>query len=184
MSKKISAYEVIQKTLGPIFLIWIIFAFQEWGMINFNLLKTSHSIGLYTIFTGSFLHADIGHISGNTASLLIGLAILSKYYNKHYWKILIVGIIFPGTIMLFTGLTSLGISGLCYAVIFFVIIMGIGSKNKHKFLISIMMILIYGPLIRGATTLAGLHVAWQSHLSGIICGVTMALMIIRKKRKL
>jgi membrane associated rhomboid family serine protease len=183
MSRKVSAYEVIEKTLIPIFLIWVIFAFQTWGMIDFNLLKTSHNTGLYTIITGSFLHGDIGHIAGNTIPLLVGLAVLAEYYNRHYWKVLIVGTLFPGIIMYFTGHISLGISGLCYAVVFFVMVMGIGSKNKHKFLISIVMFLIYGGLLKGATTLAGYNVAWQSHLSGIICGVILALQAIRKKRK-
>ena len=174
--KKPFGKKVAIKTLLPIYFIWVVYALQITGKINYFKLATDPAVGFYTILTAPFLHGNLSHIVGNSIFMLILLPILIRYYNKHYAAVMAFGVLIPPTVMYFLKIPSVGISGLVATLFFFVVFTGMFSKNKTKFLISIGMLSFFGVVfIKGITSLVGNGVAWQAHLSGAVVGLTLAL---------
>lgn len=178
----ISGLEVCKKTLLPVLFIWIIYGLQHYGIISIDSFKTSSENGLWSILTGPLLHGSLSHIVGNTGPMLMCLSIIARFYNKEYYKVLGLGFIFPSLLMYYIGVPTIGISGLGYTLIFFVISAGIFSEDIIRFGTGMLTLIIWGGgLIGGATVLAGFGIAWQSHLYGLIIGLVLGVLSIKVK---
>lgn len=161
-------------------MIWIsslsiIFMLQKTGVINTENFVTSKNNGWWSILTGPFLHGGFSHFSGNIVGLVVGSSLLLNLYKKMYWRVMLLGLIIPPTIMYLLGGNSLGISGLVFATLWFVAIRGVLSLNWLRFLIGIVIILFYGSSLKSAFPIASYGIAWQAHFAGLITAIIMAI---------
>jgi membrane associated rhomboid family serine protease len=166
---------VFLKTIVPILIISVVLFLQLDGVIDGNQYKVSKDNGIWSIITGPFLHAGLEHLIGNIVPLLICLPLLASYYSKDYSRVLIIGFLTPAIVMYMLEISCVGISGMTYAIIWFLIIAGIRAKSRSRFFIGISLGFFYGGLIQGATVLAGDGIAWQAHAIGLGAGISMAL---------
>tara|TARA_R110000796_G_scaffold181330_1_gene297866 strand:- start:22525 stop:23067 length:543 start_codon:yes stop_codon:yes gene_type:complete len=159
------------------------FLFQTIGLIPTADHVTSLDNGITSILTGVILHGSWSHMLGNLLCMLLGVSLLVKFYPKAYPYVMFLGYFCPAIVMYATGLRSLGISGLAYTVIWFVIVSGLTSNLKEKFYAAIAVLFFYGSTLQMAIPTAAIKgIAWQSHLTGIC--VAMFLVIIFKLRKI
>lgn len=168
-------------TLAFISMVWAIFFMGEADVFNKGTYIISERNGLLSIITGPFLHADLGHIVGNTKMLLLTMPLIQYFYKKDFYILTLLGIILPAITVYFAGLSVLGISGLTYTYVWFLILSGIGSKDKYRFICSIAFIVFYGGSLAGITPLAGFGVSWHTHLFGVV--VALVYSVYRYLRK-
>ena len=183
LEKRVSGLSVFMKTAIPILIIWIIFGLQYYGVLNGDCYAISINNGIFSILTGPLFHADLEHIISNTIPMLLCLPIIARYYREHYSTIMELGFLFPSILIFVNGSSAIGISGLCYALVFFTMVAGIFSEDRTRFLMGAMLVLFYGTLIKGATPLASFGVSWVGHLVGLIVGAVMGILSIKIKPK-
>lgn len=157
-----------------ILLVSIPFVLQQHNIINTSSLLISKDNGWWSIITGSFLHGGVYHFSGNITGLIVGVALLLNMYPKDYWKTIIFGILVPSSIMYFLGGKSLGISGLVFTIVWFVIFRGLLSKDIVRFVVSIILIIFYGYTVKTVFFIPFSGIAYQSHLTGLLLGLMIA----------
>lgn len=155
-------------------ILWVIHALQIVNAFDTNLFSTTPKNGIISIFTGVFLHANWLHIASNTASLVVSLPLLLKFYKDKSFLILSLGLIMPSVFVYFLGLNVIGISALCYALTWFIIFSGLKSKDSFKFLLSIVLAIFYADSLIGITPAAGLNISWQAHLGGFLTAIIVA----------
>lgn len=161
---------IFYKTFSFIFILWILFLLQSIGFIDSKAFSLFQDNGVKSIFTGMFLHGDINHLVGNTKGLLICLPLLFYLHRKRSFEIILIGYFFPAIICYNLGLNVLGISGLVYTLLWFLIFSGLGSKDKERFIVSIILIFTYSTSLMGITPELGIRVCWQAHLAGFFVG--------------
>ena len=153
------------------------------GVIPTSDWLTARSNGLVSIVTGVFLHGNWSHMIGNLVGMLLGISIVIRHYRRAYRTLIVLGIICPSLVMYSMGTRSLGISGLVFTLMWFIIIAGITSKVKERFYTSIALLLIYGASLKTAVPLdPSSRTAWQAHLTGVL--VALFLAIIYRLRKI
>lgn len=179
---RVSGVEVCIRTLFPVLMLWIVFALQAYSEIDITIFSTHRSNGVWSIITGPILHENISHILGNTVPMLVCLPIIAKYYKQHYHSVLSFGFIIPSVLIYILEMPAIGISGLGYALVFFVISAGMFSEDKTRFIIGVSAMFFYGGLLKGATTLAENGIAWQAHVAGLIVGVLLGILSIKIKK--
>jgi membrane associated rhomboid family serine protease len=157
-------------------IITIPFIFQYTGIINTQELLTSKSNGWWSILTGPLLHGSPTHFAGNITGLVLGVSLLLNMYSKRaYWMVIILGFILPSIVMYATGLRSLGISGLVFTVIWFIIYRGMLSSQILRKVIGVLMLILYGSTLASAFPKLMSNVAWQSHMCGVVLAIFLAL---------
>lgn len=161
--------------------VWAIFFLGEYGVFAKGDFVIKKENGLVSILTGPFLHANLSHIIGNTKMLLLAIPIVLYFYKKDFLILTLLGTIIPSIIVYFAGLAVLGISGLTYAYLWFIIFAGIGSNDKQRFVCAAAFILFYSGSLVGITPLAGFGISWQTHLFGVI--VALVYSVYRYLRK-
>jgi membrane associated rhomboid family serine protease len=182
IEKRVSGLEVCIKTLLPISLMWIVFALQSYGILDINQLATSRANGILSILTGTLAHGDMGHIVGNTIPMLVCIPIIVRHFSKHYNSVMFLGFLIPSALMYYLEMPAVGISGLGYALVFFVASAGLWSEDKTKFFIGVGAMYFYGQFLRGATVLAGRGIAWEAHAAGLAVGVLLGILAIKIKK--
>lgn len=159
-----------------ILLLWVVFILQANGFINTVDFAIDKHNGIISVFTGVFLHGSYDHIAGNTSILLLTMPILLELYKKERRNIILLGLFFPSLICYMVNLKVLGISGLVFAVIWFLILAGFTSKNTIKLIIAFTLSIFYLKfLMVGITPGAGRGIAWQAHLGGFIVAIAVLL---------
>lgn len=159
-------------------LIWLIHLMQgflETSWADYSLYpRTIH--GLAGIFTSPLLHADFGHLLGNTVPLiLLGLLLFSNYKEisgKVFWSVY-----FANGILLWLFARDafhLGASGVVYGIAFFLIFSGFIRKIPRLTMVSFLIIFLYGSLVWGIFPFDP-HVSWEAHLYGAITGLILAI---------
>ena len=167
---------IFYKTFAILIIVWVAFFLQENLIIDTQKWVAAKENGWWSVLSGTFLHGSYGHIIGNTKGLLIGLPILFYLHKKYANWLIIIGIIVPTSVCVMLDMRLLGISGLVFCVLSFLIFSGIGSKDKTRFYISLVLTLIYaGSFLAGITPEAGYGIAWQAHLTGATIGALTAL---------
>lgn len=162
-------------------LLWIVlitlpFLLQVAGVIDGRSLAINQSNGLISILTGTFIHGSFKHMTSNLIGMLLGTSIMYALYKKIYFLSTLLGIIIPSSIMYFLGIPSVGISGLLFTFTWFIIIRGLMSRDKTRFVVGLFMLVFYGMSINTAIPLAGaVKIAWQAHLGGLLTGFMLAL---------
>tara|TARA_R110000822_G_scaffold242061_1_gene371274 strand:- start:1552 stop:2094 length:543 start_codon:yes stop_codon:yes gene_type:complete len=158
-------------------LVIIPFLLQDVGVISTNDWSTQPANGLISILTGSFMHGSYAHMVGNLSGIIIGVSILYNFYYKHYGTVILLGVFVPSMISyFFTGIPTVGISGLVYTLIWFIIVRGLISRDKTRLFLAIGVAVIYGSSLKGAIPQGfGSNIAWQCHLAGVMTGTAIAV---------
>lgn len=144
-------------------------------MIDTASLLTSKSNGWWTIITGAFLHGSPGHFAGNSVGLMVGVTLLLNFYSRSYWKVIIIGLLAPSIVMYSTGLRSLGISGLVFAIAWFIMFRGLLSMDRKRYYAAIVMLLFYGSTLKSVFHIPFSGVAFQAHMTGLLVGLFLAI---------
>ena len=164
-------------TLTWILILIVPFLLQEIGLINITEYRISKLNGWTSIFTGTFLHAGYSHVMGNATMILLGTALMSVFYKKMYFPVIIAGLLVPSITMYYLGLNSVGISGLCYALVWFLILRGLMCQKKWRFPLACILLIFYGRSLQ--TVYPPLDpftfIAWQAHLAGLLTGFVLAI---------
>jgi membrane associated rhomboid family serine protease len=159
-------------------LIWLIHltqGFLETSWADYSLYPRT-LYGLTGIFTSPLLHADFGHLLGNTVPLiLLGLLLFSNYKEisgKVFWSVY-----FSNGILLWCFARDafhLGASGVVYGIAFFLIFSGFIRKIPRLTMVSFLIIFLYGSMVWGIFPFDP-HVSWEAHLYGAITGLILAI---------
>lgn len=146
------------------------------GAINTADFVVDKHNGIISVFTGVFLHGSYNHIAGNTSALLFTMPLLLELYKKERRDIIFLGLFFPSLICYMLNLKVLGLSGLVFAIIWFLILAGFTSRNIIKLIIAFVLSIFYLKfLMLGITPGAGRGIAWQAHLGGFIVAIAVLL---------
>ena len=172
---------IFYKTVGFLIVIWTIFLLGESGYYSKDAWAIKESNGLFSIITGCFLHGDFNHIVSNSIALLLTMPLIQYFYKKDFWQITFLGTVIPAILVYKAGFFVIGISGLTFTYIWFLIFAGMGSKDKFRFGCSVGMILFYGSTLRGITPMAGIGISYHMHLFGFI--ISLLYSIYRYSRK-
>jgi len=159
-------------------LIWLIHltqGFLETSWADYSVYPRTLT-GLTGIFTSPLLHADFGHLLGNTVPLiLLGLLLFNNYKEisgKVFWSVY-----FSNGILLWLFARDafhLGASGVVYGIAFFLIFSGFIRKIPRLTMVSFLIIFLYGSLVWGIFPFDP-HVSWEAHLYGAITGLILAI---------
>ncbi len=182
-----SPFEAIFYPTVLVVIMWLVF----WGdhlfpIINFYKYGVMpHDFkSLKGILFMPLIHSrnEIGHIINNTPPTFVLLAAIIYYYREIALRVFIISWVFTGLgIWIFAENTNsfhIGMSGVVYAMAGFLFTSGIIRKYKPLQSISLFVAFIYGGMIWGVFPTES-HISWEGHLSGLITGVTLAV-IYRK----
>lgn len=166
-----------------VLILWIIqltqgFLQESWA--DYSLYpRTAH--GLIGILTCPLLHADFGHLLGNTVPLLLLGFLLWQNYREIAGKVFWL-IYFTNGILLWIFARDafhLGASGVVYGLAFFLFFSGFIRKIPRLTMVSFLLIFLYGSMVWGIFPFDP-TVSWEGHLYGALAGVIFAF-VLRKQ---
>ena len=134
--------------------------------------------GLTGIVLHGFIHANWHHLFNNCLSLLVLSSFLCYFYTPLDVKILLLSYIGSGILLWLIGRPSwhIGISGLVYALCFFLFFSGIFRRHIPLIAVSLAVVFIYGHIVwHMFPWLQNDPVSWEGHLSGGIAGTVIAI---------
>ena len=162
--------------------IWLVFWFEirfgfdfnHWGIYPRSLE------GLRGVFFGPFIHGDMKHLANNSLPLLILTTALLFFYRQNAWKILVYGLMLTGILTWLIGRSAnhIGASGVIYMLFGFLFFKGILAKHLRLIALSFSVVFIYGSMLWYVFPIDS-HISWEGHLSGLITGAFLALVVRR-----
>jgi len=139
--------------------------------------------GLKGVLFSPVLHStsDIMHIVNNTIGMGVISYLLYYFYKEIAFRVLAFSWIFSGTMtwIIASGGNHIGMSGVIYAVTFFLLMSGLIRKNRILIRLSLGMVFLYGGLIWGIFPIKE-GVSWEGHLGGMLVGLMLSF-VYRKK---
>ena len=165
--------------------IWLVFVLDLFlPLERFGLVPRSLS-GLVGIVTMPFLHGSLGHLLSNTVPLviLLGLLVVSR---RQPWSTVILLVLASGLTLWILGRSALhiGASGLIYALMGYLIAVGILERRLTSALIALFVGITYGTAIIGGILPGTPGVSWEGHLFGLLAGAILAWMRFGKRHDL
>jgi membrane associated rhomboid family serine protease len=136
--------------------------------------------GLLGILTAPFIHSSPAHLLSNTLPIVVlGTALLYGYPKSARS---VIPVLFLGTglgVWLF-GRESyhVGASGLSFGMMFFVFTLGVLRWDRRAIGLAMVVFFLYGGMVWGVFP-GDPQVSYESHLSGAILGVALALLLRR-----
>jgi membrane associated rhomboid family serine protease len=112
---------------------------------------------------------------GNISLLVLSLPLLFSLYPKSKYIVLSLGTIIPSIFCYLIGKDIIGISGLVFTVIWFLILSGLQNQDNLKFLVAVLLSAFLGNTLISITPSAGFNIAWESHLVGFLVGFVLSL---------
>ncbi len=175
--------------LYPILMLvamWLVF----WLDFNNDLHLSKFGIyprtikGLRGILFSPFLHGDGSHLWHNTLPILILSTSLIYFYRGNAAKVILWGTLFTGILTWCIGRPSyhIGASGIIYMLFGFLLLKGLLAKNFRLLAVSFFVVFVYGGMIWYVTPVKE-EISWEGHLSGIITGVFLSLILTKKIEK-
>ena len=138
--------------------------------------------GLVGIVAAPFLHADFGHLIGNTVPFVIlGATIALSGLMRVVAATAIIAVVGGvGTWLVASSDSNhIGASGIVFGYAAYLIARGMFSRNLLHLLVGVLVIGVYG-----TTLLFGLMpeqgISWQGHLFGAVGGVVAARLLDRR----
>lgn len=138
---------------------------------------------LPNIFTMPFIHSDWGHLTNNIISFFVLSVCLYYFYSEIASRMLFFSMIFSGLILWIIGREAwhIGLSGMVYALSFFLFFSGIIRRHIPLIAISLVIVFLYGNNVWYLFPWKEFDpISWEGHLAGAITGVLFAL-LYRKK---
>ncbi|MDR2085412.1 MAG: rhomboid family intramembrane serine protease [Bacteroidales bacterium] len=149
-------------------------SFTEYGLIPLNIK------GLIGIITAPFIHLDFKHLIGNCVPLFVLTTGLFYFYKDISYQVIVLSWLLTGLMTWLMGRehsVHIGASGIVYALITFHLTSALLRKRKDLTAFSLIVIFLYGSFIWGffPDFFPERNISWESHLSGAVCGVIIAL---------
>ena len=137
--------------------------------------------GLSGILTSSLIHSNLGHIFGNSLSMLVLGWFLSYSYKDLRYMVFLTVWLLSGTFTWLIGREAwhIGASGLVYALAFFLFFSGVFRKYVPLMAVSLIVVFLYGSGMWSLSPIAELvdpNISWEGHLSGGISGLIVAFL--------
>ena len=163
--------------IWAVFLLSYLLPLVEYG------LQPRSTIGLLGIFTMPFLHADIGHIVGNTIPLVVLLFLLAGSRAKS-WQIVAEIVVVGGVILWIfgRGAIHIGASGLVSGLIAFLILGGAFERRFVPVIVAAVTFVLYGGSLFWGLIPRDPKVSWDGHLCGAVAGGLLAFQLARRSR--
>lgn len=163
-----------------VMLVWAVY-FTSWvfPVNQFGLVPRTLS-GMTGIVSMPLLHANLRHILANTAPLLILLTLMVASRPKP-WNTIVALTLISGVIiwLLARPAIHVGASGLIYALMGFLIVIGIRERRPVSSAIAIGVGVVYGSVIITGIIPGIPGVSWESHLIGLAAGGAYAWLQVR-----
>ncbi|WP_255092581.1 rhomboid family intramembrane serine protease [Synechococcus sp. J7-Johnson] len=152
------------------------------GRWNLPMLPGGSFLG---VLTAPFSHGDLGHLLGNSLWFL-PLSWLVLLKSWHDYLAVWVGVyVMAVPVWLFSSNGNHGLSGVVFALVGYLIVIGFLERRPLPLLLSLFSLLSYGGFLPGLLpffTPAG--VSWIGHLSGFAGGVLAALAVYREPSRI
>ncbi len=131
--------------------------------------------GLWGILFAPFIHGDLSHITSNTGAIFVLTIVLFWMYREVAWKIWILSALLDGLLVWLFARTSyhIGMSGVIFALLGFLLSIGIFRHSFKSIIISLVIFFIYGGVVWGVLP-SNPQVSWEAHLFGFIVGIWLA----------
>ncbi len=134
--------------------------------------------GLFGIFVSPLIHdtRSMFHVFENTIALLFFGSLLFYYYKKIAPLVLFFSWLITGIFVwcFATPVYHVGMSGVIYAIAFFLITSSIIRKNRQLTGVNFLIIFLYGSIFWGLLPLVP-GISWESHIYGAVTGVLLSL---------
>lgn len=158
-----------------VLIIWAVFLLDLFLPLERLGLIPRSQAGLVGIATMPFLHGSFAHLLANTVPLvtLLGLMVVSR---RRPWSAMIMLTLISGMALWLFGRNALhiGASGLIYALMGFLIMVGILERRLISAVVALFVGLTYGTAIIGGILPGTPGVSWEGHLFGLLAGAALA----------
>lgn len=167
------------------FIIVVVFLFERGMGLEFGFLGVfpRDTSTLWHILSMPFVHSDWSHLFNNVISFLVLGTCLYYFYGEIASRVLVVALLVSGVLLWIIGREAwhIGLSGVIYALSFFLFFSGILRKYIPLVAISFIVVFLYGSNVwhlfpweeNGS-------ISWEGHLAGAISGLLLSF-IYRKK---
>ena len=180
-----SVAQEVKGIVGFVGVLWIVFLLDlvvfPIDFKDFGLVPRSFT-GLVGIVTMPFLHADFGHLMGNSVPLLILLMLLAGSRARS-WEIVGETVFFGGLLLWLFGRPAnhIGASGLVFGLIAFLIVSGLLERRLLPLMVSLIVGFFYGgTLLSGILPGIDPKVSWDGHLCGAVAGALVAYSLTKR----
>ena len=144
--------------------------------------------GLVGIVFSPLLHGGLGHYFSNLLPMIVLSGLLFANPNYIPWRSLVLIWLMSGFgtwLIGGTGTNHIGVSGVIFGLVTFLITAAILLRSWRSAIISIVVFFMYGSVLSGAlppllNSSMEDHISWQAHLSGAIGGITAASQIRKR----
>lgn len=181
LEKKIFRYSFI---IPSIFLltIWMIKFIEITLDLDLSALSMypRHKEGLLGILTSPLVHADWGHLTGNSTSFLVLATALFYFYRNMAMKIFSLNYFMSGLFLWLGGreVHHIGASGIIYGLITFLLFSGIFRRDTRLLTVSLIVTFLYGSFVWGLFPIEE-HISWDGHLMGAVSGTILSLIFYK-----
>lgn len=142
-------------------------------LTNFGIIPRQLS-GLLGIFTGVWIHSDIGHLLGNLSAFIV-LGSLCALRSESYFVMASAFVIIVGGLLVWLlgrSASHVGASGWIFGLWALLMANAYFDRTIKNILIGILVFLFYGGLIWGLFPRQG--ISFEGHSAGIVAGVWFA----------
>jgi membrane associated rhomboid family serine protease len=132
--------------------------------------------GLRGIVLAPFLHANLAHLTANTASLLILGWLVMLRDPRHFGLVALLAMLGGGITAWLLGAGNsvhVGASGVIFGFLGFLIFAGWYARSFGSIVLSIGVTVLWGGLVFGVLP-GDVGISWQEHLGGFAGGVLAA----------
>jgi membrane associated rhomboid family serine protease len=172
----------IHSLIFPLFLIMILWFIK----LSENITNTSlvflgvypHKLhGLLGIITAPLIHSNIKHLVNNSIPLFILSVGTFYFYRPLGYKVFFLTWLMTGLWVWCGGREAyhIGASGIVYGLAFFLFFSGTLRKIPELAAVSLVVVFLYGSMIWGIFPFLP-DVSWESHLSGGLAGLILAVL--------
>ncbi|MBW6489736.1 MAG: rhomboid family intramembrane serine protease [Lentimicrobium sp.] len=163
-------------------IMWLVKAVELIGgisFVSFGVLPLQIK-GLWGIIFSPLIHADMAHLTANSAPMFLLTAALVYYYRKEAFRLFSILWILTGLwVWLFARGESyhIGASGVVYGLAAFHFTGGFIRREPGLMAFSMLIIFLYGSMIWGffPEFFPKKNISWESHLMGAVAGVLLAV---------
>ena len=161
-------------------LLWVVKLTEYLSGIDFAQagIYPREAAGLGGILLAPFIHGSVAHLFANTPPVIvIGTLLLYGYprASKVFLPVAYLGSGFA-VWLLAREAYHIGASGLTFAMLFFVLTIGVLRWERRNIAISLVVFFLYGGTISGILPGAR-EISFESHLSGALIGIMMAFLL-------
>lgn len=148
-------------------------------------IQSRSTDGLAGVLLSPLLHGGFGHLVANTIPLVILGLLVSWRRNGRIWSVVGIVVVVGGLGVWLLGpsnTVTIGASGLVFGLLGYLIVAGAITRHWVDILVSVIVVLVYGGMLWGATPLgvpAG--VSWLAHLTGALAGALAAVLLNRRR---